>query len=144
MSEDGPRVIALVGAREHVLKSRTFNQLCVGFRHFRKISSDRKLRYMRLFERRFSRVKEMLELVRIAFSVEEVSNIVKASKPVLIIVDDKLFRAIDYEPRIPESAPKPKYMNYLVTIADNLANYFRLILKNNPRKFREELRRFEK
>jgi len=29
-------------------------------------------------------------------------------------------------------------------LADNLANYFRVLLKNNPRRFREELRRLEK
>ena len=35
-------------------------------------------------------------------------------------------------------------MNNLMIIADNLANYFRILLKNDPKRFREELRRFEK
>ena len=46
--------------------------------------------------------------------------------------------------KIKESNPKPRYMENLITIADNLANYFRILLKDNPRKFREELRKFEK
>jgi len=29
-------------------------------------------------------------------------------------------------------------------VADNLANYFRILLKNDPKRFRDELRRFEK
>ena len=53
-------------------------------------------------------------------------------------------RLVTYEPKIPESAPKPRYLENLMTIADNLANYFRLVLRNSPRRFREELKRFEK
>jgi len=49
-----------------------------------------------------------------------------------------------YEPKIPENAPKPGYLEDLMTIAGNLANYFRLVLRNTPKRFREELRRFEK
>ncbi len=61
----------------------------------------------------------------------------------LAITDNKLFN-IDVEPKIRESDPKPRYMENLFTIADNLANYFRMLLKSDPKRLREELRRFEK
>ena len=39
---------------------------------------------------------------------------------------------------------KEKHRVRLTLIADNLANYFRTILKEKPKKFREELEKFEK
>ena len=99
---------------------------------------------MRFFERRYSRPKEFLSVARVTPSLDEVNRIVSSLDLGLAIVDDKLFNSISIEPKIRESDPKPKYMDNLFTIADNLANYFRILLKNNPKKFREELRRFEK
>ena len=43
-----------------------------------------------------------------------------------------------------EGRAKRKHEEYLNKLADNLANYFRLLLRENPRKFNEELRKFEK
>jgi len=37
-----------------------------------------------------------------------------------------------------------KHHRRLMLVADNLANHFRILLRENPRKLREELRRFEK
>jgi len=144
LSEDGPRTIALVGVKEHVLKSRLFSRLFTGLRHFRRVSPDRRASYLRFFSRRYLKLREMISLARITHSINTVENLLHRYEPVVIIIDNKLNRYISYEPKILESAPKPKYMDNLVIIADNLANYFRLLLKDNPRKFREELRRFEK
>ncbi len=134
----------MVGVREHVLKSRMFGRLCVGLRHFRRVSSNRKAAYLRFFVRRYSKLREVLDLVRIVRSVDEVEGILRRYGPALVIIDDKLSRHVSYEPRVLESAPKPKYMNNLITIADNLANHFRILLKEKPRKFGDELRSFEK
>ena len=146
MSEDGPRVIALVGAREHVLKSRAFGRVCSGLRHFRRVGSDRKARYLDFFRRRYAKLKSLLEVVRIYLSVEELRRFINEISPLVAIavVDDKLYNTINVEPKIREGSPKPGYMDNLVVIADNLANYFRLLLKNSPQRFREELRMFEK
>ncbi len=144
MSEDSPRVIAVVGARASVIKTRVFGNLCSGLEHYRRVPSWRKKRYLRFFERRYSRPKEFLSVARVTLSLDEVNRIVSSLDLGLAIVDDKLFNSISIEPKIRESDPKPKYMDNLFTIADNLANYFRILLKNNPKKFREELRRFEK
>ena len=71
--------------------------------------------------------------------------ITNISKNIAIaIIDDKLYNKINTITKIKESNPKPRYMENLITIADNLANYFRILLKDNPRKFREEFRKFEK
>jgi len=144
LSEDGPRVIAVVGVREHVLKSRVFGRLCTGLRHFRRVSPDRRASYLRFFSKRYPKLREILDLARIARSVDAVESLLHRYRPALIVIDNKLSKYISYEPKVLESAPKPRYMDNLITIADNLANYFRLLLKNDPRRFRDELRRFEK
>ena len=144
MSEDSPRVIAVVGARASVIKTRVFGNLCSGLEHYRRVSSWRKTRYLRFFERRYSRLKEFLYVARVTLSLNEANRIAKSLNPGLVIIDNKLFNSIDVEPKIRESDPKPRYMDNLFAIADNLANYFRILLKNDPKKLREELRRFEK
>lgn len=144
LSEDGPRVIALVGARESILKTRVVGNLCSGLEHYRRVPSWRKARYLKFFEKRYMRLKVFLDIARIVFFPSEAERILFTARPGLAIVDNKLMNTITYEPKIPESAPKPRYLDNLVTIADNLANYFRILLKNDPRRFRDTLRRFEK
>ena len=144
LSEDGAKVIALVGSRESILKSRTFSTLCIGLEHYRRVPSWRKARYMRFFEKRFLRLREFIDAARVVPSPSEVDRVLQIVRPGLVVVDNKLLRLVTYEPKIPESSPKPKYLENLMTIADNLANYFRLLLKNDPKRFKKELRRFEK
>ncbi|MCD6300492.1 MAG: hypothetical protein J7L82_00285 [Staphylothermus sp.] len=143
-SENGGRVIAVVGADEHVLKSRVFGQYCAGLKHFRRVPSRRKSMYIRFFEKRFMKLSRVLEVVRIVKTVSKVNEIIQLYRPVLVIVDDKLSKNINHKHIVLESSPKPLYMDELMTIADNLANYFRLILKNNPKKYWEKLREFGK
>jgi len=144
LSEDDAKVIALVGGREHVLKSRVFSTLCIGLKHYRRVPSWRKARYMRFFERRFLRLRGFIDVARVVLDPNKVSRILRDVKPGLVVADNKLLRVVTYEPKIPENTPKPRYLENLMTIADNLANYFRLVLRNNPKRFKEELRRFEK
>ncbi len=142
-SKDGGRVIAIVGSYEHILKSRVFGQYCTGLKHFRRVPSRRKARYVKFFEKRFARLSRVLEVVRIARIVDEVNKIIWMYRPVIVVVDDKLSKNIRYKQKVLESSPKPRYMDNLMTIADNLANYFRLML-DNPRKYWEKLKEFEK
>lgn len=146
MSEDGPRVIALVGAREHIVKSRAFGRACSGLKHFRRVGSDRKARYLDFFRRRYAKLKNLLEVVKINLSVEELCRFINTMPlhVAIAVVDDKLYSIIEVKPKIREGSPKPGYMDNLAVIADNLANYFRILLRSDPRKFWEELRRFEK
>lgn len=65
-------------------------------------------------------------------------------KPLLVIVDDKLYNEVEYPRKVKESRIKERHRRKLVLIADNIANYFRILYNNNPRRFREELERFEK
>ncbi len=136
----------MVGAREYIVKSRVFGRACSGLRHFRRVGSDRKTRYLESFRKRYAELKSLLEVAKIFLSVEELRRFVDGISPrvAIAIVDDKLYNAIGVETKIREGSPKPRYMDNLMIIADNLANYFRILLRNNPGKFREELRRFEK
>ncbi len=134
----------MVGARESRFKSRVVGNLCAGLEHYRRVPSWRKSRYLRFFEKRFARLKPFLDIVRVVTSTSEAERILLGVRPGLAIVDNKLMNVISYEPKIPESAPKPRHLENLVTIADNLANYFRILLKSDPKRFRKELERFEK
>ncbi len=148
MSEDGPRIIALVGAREHILKSQRFTTIASTLKHFRKVSSSRKKTYLKAFTRRYARLYNYLEIARVlTYSVEamnKINQLLSKIKPALSIVDDKLYSEVNYPVKLRESKVRKRHLENLVTITDNLANYFRVLLKDNPKKFREELRRFEK
>jgi len=64
-----------------------------------------------------------------------------------MLIDDKLASkvvALSGASVVTESKVKYKYHRQLMTLADNLANCFRILLNSNPERFREELRRFEK
>jgi len=139
-------VIAIVGARELIAKSRAFSRLCSDLKHFRRVGSDRKTRYLESFRERYSKLKSMLEVSRIFLSVEDLLRFVALISPriAVAVVDDKLYRVIEVKTKIREGSPKPKYMDNLMVVADNLANYFRILLKNRPERFEEELGIFEK
>ena len=67
-------------------------------------------------------------------------------RPAVILIDDKLAKHIQNVDVliVPESRIRLKHHVRLMLVADNLANYFRILLKNDPKRFRDELRRFEK
>ncbi|RLF18854.1 MAG: hypothetical protein DRJ68_06570 [Thermoprotei archaeon] len=113
-------------------------------KHFREIGSDRKKVYSTLLPRRFEKVKPLLDVVKIRFNVSEVQVLLEGLKPLLVIVDDKLYNEVEYPRKVKESRIKERHRRKLVLIADNIANYFRILYNNNPRRFREELERFEK
>ena len=146
LSEDGPRVIALVGARDHVLKSRSFLYHVAWVKHFREVPSPRKSSYMKRFPRRFLRVRRYLDIVRIVRSVEALLSAISMHRPRLILVDNKLLQYVqtDVATVIPENRVVYRHHRALIMLADNIANYFRVLLKSDPRRFLEELRKFEK
>jgi len=148
MSKDGAKVIVLIGAKEHVLKTPSFAKRASGLKHFREIGSDRKRTYLKAFPKRFDKLKQHLEIVKVLRYSEEsiryIDDYLHRVQPSLVIVDDHLYHLISYPNKLLEGNIRREELRRLLVIADNLANYFRLILKNDPKKFREELRRFEK
>lgn len=149
-SEDGTRVIVLVGAREHILKNQKFSSTASMLKHYREVRSKEKRSYIKTFPRRYAKLLRYIEIARVyvysAKTLEEVNVLLQNLKPALVIVDDELYNQINYpnKQKRREKEAKRKHEEYLKNIADNLANYFRILLKENPRRFREELRRFEK
>ena len=145
LSEDGPRVIALVGAREYILKSRGFLYATSWVEHFRRVSPRRR-GYLRKISRYFPRISQYLEHVRIFREVNPLVRFVVMCRPAVILIDDKLAKHVQNIDAliVPESHIRLKHHVRLMLVADNLANYFRILLKNDPKRFRDELRRFEK
>jgi len=137
-------VIVIVGAREHIVRSRSFSKLLPRLRHVREVSSDRKSRYIKLTPRRIRRVRELLEVIRVCRDLTCVENILKLLKPSIILADDKLYIYLKHYRKVKESNIRESHRKKLMLLADNLANYFRMLLKEDPKRFEEELRRIEK
>ena len=136
-----------MGAREHVLKSRGFLYVASWAKHFREIPSHRKSSYLKRFPSRFLKVSPYLDVARVYLDVESVVNMLKLLNPCIVLVDNKLLHIISGIARtiiVPENKVVYRHHRVLITLADNLANYFRILLKSDPKRFREELKKFEK
>ncbi|RLB79811.1 MAG: hypothetical protein DRH17_13110 [Deltaproteobacteria bacterium] len=141
-----PRVIALVGAREHILKRREFLDYTSWLVHFRELHPRKKRSYLAKFPKRFSKISNHLLYVRIFRYENELQNFVNQLEPAVLLVDDKLLNLFQETntPIVPEKNIRYKHHERLMLLADNLANYFRIILKEKPRNYGRELRKFEK
>ncbi len=139
-SQNGAMVIAVVGVREHVLKSSSFLYLTSWAKHYREIPSHRKGLYMKRFPARFSKILPLLALVGVYLTMDDVKRVLQTRKPILVLVDDKLVKHVknilSNALIVPEKNIKYKYHKVLMTLADNLANYFRVLLNTNPKKLR--------
>ena len=127
-----------------MLKDSRFLKATKWVKHFREVGSDRRKTYLSLFPRRLEKTKPFLDIIRVHLSIDRVQAVIEEYKPLLVIVDDKLYSKIQYFRKVKESRVRERHRKKLILIADNLANYFRILLKNNPKEFREKLREIEK
>ena len=146
MSKDGPRVIVLIGAREHILKSRSFLYATSWLRHYREVPSRLKKSYLRRFSKHYPRIAEHILLARVYREVSQTVSLTEKLSPSVLLVDDKLTRYFKYINTVLVREKNIKYTHHkrLMLVADNLADYFRVVLRDNPKRFREELKKFEK
>ena len=104
-----------------------------------------KVSYLRKFVKHYSGISQFLTHVKILKETSHLPNFVKQVKPSLLLVDSKLVKYVEdlgiYI--VPENSIRYRHHERLMLLADNLANYFRILLKNDPKRFREELRRLE-
>jgi len=130
------------------LKSQGFSTIASTLKHYRKIPSSRKRSYIKAFPRRYFKLYNRIEIARIytygSSTIKAINTLFKLLNPALVIIDDKIYNMLDYPKKIRESKAKRKHEEYIKRISDNLANYSRILLRENPKKFREESRRFEK
>lgn len=137
-----------MGAREHVLKTRRFSTIASMLKHYRELPSRRKHSYIKAFVRRYFRIYDYIEVARIYIyggsSMNKVNELLRLLDPALVIVDDSLYKLVVFPRKVRESMARRRHEEYLKRVADNLANYFRVLLEEEPRLFREELERFEK
>ena len=126
------------------MKSKRFYRATTWVKHFREIGSLLVRAYLAALPRRFERVRDYIDVVRVCLDIKCVQEHIDSVNPLVVLVDDKLFTSIEHPRKVRESRVKESHRKKLMMLADNLANYFRVLLKNNPRRFREELRRLEK
>jgi len=144
----GGSVIAVIGVREYVLKHPAFSRITSMLKYYREIGGGKKRSYIRAFPRRYMKLKPYLEVVKIYTysrdTINQVNELLHETCPSVAIVDDRIFNTITYPKKVQEGKVSKDYLKRLVNLADNLANYFRMLLKNNPERFQEELKNFEK
>jgi len=138
-------VIALVGVEEHVLK-RVIARRASWARHYREIPSREKRSYIKRFPTRYRRLLQHLTVSRVCFTIDCVDRVLRALNPELVVLDDKLAQklVVGTEVVLESSARARKHLHILITLADNLANYARTQLHENPSKAMERLRELEK
>ena len=87
-----------------------------------------------------------LEVARVTIEATRLVSLLQRLHLQVILVGDKLAERFGQVEAllILEKSIRYKHHRRLMLIADNLANYFRILLRENPKRFRDELRRFEK
>jgi hypothetical protein len=141
----GARVVAIVGAWEHVLKS-VITGMAGWAKHYREIPSKRKRGYLRRFPQRYRKLLPYLAVSRVCLTVECVAHLLGGLNIEKLIVDDKLLPKLNPGANtLPESsAVRSRHYRVLVTLADNLANYARVMLEEDPAKAWQAIKGLEK
>ena len=101
---------------------------------------------MRRFSKHYPRIASFLEVIRVAREVARLLPLLQRLHLQVILVDDKLVKHFGEVEAllVPEKNIRYRHRRRLMLVADNLANYFRILLREDPKRFRDELRRFEK
>ena len=146
ISANGNQVIGIIGGFEHILKRKEFLRKTSWIKHYREISAREKHIYIVLFPRRFKKIESFLSVVKICRNIACANDVIGSVTPAVILIDDKLYNNFHNLASvvIKESRIYYRHHRRLCLLADNLANYFRILLKRNPRRYLEELKRFEK
>ena len=115
-------------------------------RHYRELPSERKRGYLRRFPKRYQKLLPYLAVSRVCLTLECVTRLLESLDTEKVIVDDSLLPKLGISANtLPESsAVRSKHYRVLVTLADNLANYARVILEENPTKAHQAIKQLEK
>jgi len=104
VSVGSARAIAVVAARGHILKSRSFQRASTWAKHFRELGSYRKRTYLAAFPRRFEKTKMFLELARVCPNARCAQDPVDRYSPVVVLADDELYNTISHGRKIVEDS----------------------------------------
>ncbi|RLG87241.1 MAG: hypothetical protein DRO39_01010 [Thermoprotei archaeon] len=128
------------------MKTKGFLYATSWIEHFRRVSPRRRRGYLRKFSRYFTRISQYLEHTRIFRETNALARFIELHNPAVVLIDNKLVNNVQHINAliIPESLIRLRHHARLMLVADNLANYFRIVLRDRPKIFREELKRFEK
>ena len=84
------------------------------------------------------KLKPCLETVKIYTysrdTINQVNKLLYETCPSVAIVDDRIFNTITYPKKVQEGKISKDYLKRLINLADNLANYFRMLLKKTIQK----------
>ncbi len=138
-----PKYIGVVAAREHSIKSSDFLNRASWVKHIADLPRREKTVYLHRLPTRLSRIMDYLESTRYFLSIDNCNKYIELLRPVVVLVDDKLYNAITYPRKVKESRIRERHRKVLIMLADNVAYYTYWILEVRKKSI-EELRRIVK
>ena len=131
------------------MKSKKFQRLVSWAKHYRELGSNKRRRYLERFPQRYVKLLNYIRLSRIYFSYADLNKHLKriGGAIAVMLIDNKLVSKVAIPSRgiiVAEDRIRYNHHRQLMALTDNLANYFRTVLRNRPEKLGEELKRLTK
>jgi len=79
--------------------------------------------YLHRLPYRLTKIRNYLMYVRHFSSLDNCNDFILSIKPIVALVDDKLYSLITYKPKVKESKVKERHRKILTILADNVAYY---------------------
>jgi len=115
--------IGVVAAEEHLVKQSSFLDSVSWAKHIADLAKREKIVYLHRLPHRLAKIHGYLTYIRHFSSPNSCNSFIESIKPVVILVDDKLYDRLTYRPKIKESRVKERHRRVLTILADNVAYY---------------------
>jgi len=106
-----------------LIKQSSFLDSVSWAKHIADLAKQEKIVYLHRLPNRFAKIHNYLMHIRHFSSLNSCNNFIQSIKPIVIIVDDKLYNLLTYRPKIRESNAKERHRKILTIFADNVAYY---------------------
>jgi len=112
------KYIGVVAAEEHLVKQSSFLDSVSWAKHIADLAKREKIVYLHRLPHRLAKIHGYLTYIRHFSSPNSCNSSIESIKPVVILVDDKLYDRLTYRPKI-----KERHRRVLTILADNVAYY---------------------
>ncbi len=117
------KYIGVVVAEEHLIKQSNFLDSTSWARHIADLAKQEKTVYLHRLPHRLAKVSSYFMYIRHFSSPLSCNNFIQSIKPIVALVDDKLYNLLTYKPKVKESRVKERHRKVLTILADNVAYY---------------------
>jgi len=117
------RYIGVVVAEEQLIKQSSFLDSVSWAKHIADLAKQEKIVYLHRLPHRLAKIHNYLMHIKHFPNLNSCNNFIQSIKPIVIIVDDKLYNLLTYKPKAKESKVKERHRKILTILADNVAYY---------------------